>query len=371
MIIQMLQRNGIKFNYEAFNEVVIKKKETDQQILSNEINLKLGTSNLNLDDVRDVIKALYNNDLNPESLSFEFLVKHKDQDEIYKSLLKYKKIKQFLHLYRDNLATQIGNDGRIHGTWSIDGAKTGRMTCSKPNLQGFPNIAKEYFEAEEGNVFIIGDYSQIEPRVLAEMADEINMITSFIENRDIHSETASAIFQKDMSQIDEKSREVGKRINCSQIYGASSYGLLSILQKEGIDITLTQANYIRNSFYKKYPRILKFHNELLTCDEISSLGGRTWTNIPKGDGKRLNLPVQASAAEGFKEALNFLVDHLGVRQQWKLVNVVHDEIVLEVPENDAEEAKNILEQCMKKGMETILKKVPVVVDMKVQKNWKK
>ena len=174
-----------------------------------------------------------------------------------------------------------------------------------------------------------------------------------------------------MSLIDDGARELGKKVNFSQCYGVSSYGLRNILKKQDIEVTQEQAGYIRGLFYKKYPNIYSFHNMLLTSDVIRSIDGRTCSDIPKGDGKRLNLPIQASAAEGFKRGLNFLIEDLMKNPTWKIVNVIHDEVVLEVPKSDAKEAKSILENCMKKGMETILKIVPVIVAMKIQDNWKK
>lgn len=372
-VIEMLQDSGIKFDYTAFHECCVKNKELEQSLLADKIKVQLGVngSALNLDDTKEVIQALYKCNIYPQSLSFEYLVKHKTDNEVYQLLLQYKNINQFLHLYRDKLKNQICEDGRLHGKWSIDGAKTGRMTCSEPNLQGFPNSMKEFFVPEEGNVFVIGDFSQIELRVLAEMSRETTMIRAFKEGRDIHAETAAFIFQKDVSLIDDGARGLGKKVNFSQCYGVSSYGLRKILKKQGIEATLEQAEYIRGLFYKKYPNIYSFHNMLLTSDVIRSIGGRTWNDIPKGDGKRLNLPIQASAAEGFKQGLNFLIEDLMKNPTWKIVNVIHDEIVLEVPKLDAEEAKSILENFMKKGMETALKIVPVIVDMKIQNNWKK
>ncbi|MGG7195892.1 DNA polymerase [Clostridium butyricum] len=370
-ITEILQENGIKFNYQAFNEARIKKKEAAQAQLAEEIKNKLGgVTALDLNNVREVIQALYNCNIYPESLSCEFLSKHTD-NEIYKLLLEYKNINQFLHLYRDKLKTQIGDDGRIRGIWSFEGSKTGRISCSDPNLQGFPNSMKEFFVPEEGNVFVIGDYSQIELRVLAELARETNMIKAFKEQKDIHAETAAFLFQKDVSLIDEGARGLGKRVNFAQCFGVSSYGLPKILKKEGIIITKSQADYIINLFYKKYPNIYRFHNMLLTSDSIRSVGGRVWTDIPKGDGKRLNLPIQASAAEGFKEGLKILVEELESKPSWKIVNVIHDEVILEVDKSEAEQAKDILETCMKKGMEKILKVVPVVVDMKIANKWEK
>lgn len=370
-IIKILQSNGIKFNYKSFNEAMIRKKELEQVQLAEEIKAKLGMDSLDLNNVRDVVQALYKCNIYPKSLSFEFLSQHRTDNEIYKLLLEYKTINQFLHLYRDKLKTQIGDDGRIRGIWSIDGSKTGRMTCSEPNLQGFPNSMKEFFVPEEGKIFVIGDYSQIELRVLAELARETNMIKAFKEQKDIHAETAAFLFKKDINLIDDLQRKVGKKANFLQCYGGSSYGLEKVLKKEGIIITKSQADYIINLFYKKYPNIYRFHNMLLTSDSIRSVGGRVWGDIPKGDGKRLNLPIQASAAEGFKEGLKILVEELESRPSWKIVNVIHDEVILEIDKSEAEQAKDILETCMKKGMEKILKLVPVVVDIKIANKWEK
>ena len=372
-VIEMLQDSGIKFDYTAFYECCVKNKELAQALLADKIKAQLGVkeSTLNLDDTKEVIQALYKCNIYPESLSFEYLVKHSTDNEIYKLLLQYKNINQFLHLYRDKLKDQLGKDGRLYPKWKMEGAKTGRITCSEPNIQGFPNSIKEFFVPEEGYVYIMGDYSQLELRVLAEMAKEPNMIRAFKEDRDIHAETAAFIFQKDVSLIDDGERVLGKKINFSQCYGVSSYGLRKILKKQGIEVTQTQADCIRSLFYKKYPNIHRLHDTLLTTDVIRSIGDRSWTNIPKGDVKRLNLPVQASAAEGFKQALDLLVKSLREHPRWKFVNVIHDEILLEVPLAESEKAKDILEKSMIQGMETILKVVPVVVNMKIQNNWKK
>lgn len=372
-ITQILEGNGIKFNYKAFNEKILRKKEHEQAILADKIKSKLGVQGktLNLDETTEVIQALYNNNIYPESLSFEYLSKHKTENEIYKLLLQYKENNQFLHLYRDKLKSQIGSDGRLHADWKIDGAKTGRITCSNPNLQGFPNGIKEFFIPEEGNVFVIGDYNQIELRILAELAGENKMIKKFKESRDIHSETTALILQKNENLIDNAERKLGKKVNFSMVYGVSTYGLAKILNKEGISVTQSQADYIRTLFYRSYPNIFKLHNILLTADVIRSVGGKIWNNIPKGDVKRMNLPIQASAAEGFKEALALLVESLKEYPEWKLTNIIYDEVLLEVPAYEAEKAKQILQKSMIQGMESILKIVPVIVDIKIQDNWKK
>ena len=252
----------------------------------------------------------------------------------------------------------------------MDGSKTGRMASSNPNLQAFPKITKRYFKPKEGYVYVIGDYGQIELRVLAELSNDIVMLNAFREGKDIHAETASAIFNKSIGNISDIERAVGKKVNFAQCYGVSAYGLRKIIKKEAkFDISLSQANRVISAFYEKYPDILVFHNKLLISKTISSLGGETWSDIKKGDRLRYNLPIQATAAEGLKEALKLLVGEL--KDEWKLVNVVHDEIVLEVPREDAKNVSILLEKIMILGMKSLLKSVPIEVDIRIQENWDK
>lgn len=367
--IRMLESNGMKFDFEGFREVIAMKQKELEDIKS-EIFANLGVSYIDLDDVREIVKILYKNNIYPENLSMDYLVQNKDKQPIFKLLLKYKNKKQFLTQYGIKLPMQISIDGRIRAKWTIDGAKTGRMTCSNPNLQAFPAISKQYFVAEKGYKFVLLDFSQIELRVLAEMSCDSNMINTFLESRDIHIETASAIFAKPIVDITEIERDVGKKVNFGICYGISAYGLQELLEKRaGLHVSLVQANYMRNRFYDRYPAILEYHNRLLMADEISSLGGRGWKDIKKGNRVRFNLPIQASAAEGLKEGLALLITQL--KSQWMLVNVIHDEVILEVPEENAGEAKVVLENCMIQGMKKLVKKVPIEVKTKVQDNWNK
>ena len=119
---------------------------------------------------------------------------------------------------------------------------------------------------------------------------------------------------------------------------------------------------MRNAFYKAYPKILAYHNHLMKAEEIKSLGGQVWKDYPHTI-PRVNLPVQASAAEGLKEALVLLLDK--APDYVKLVNVIHDEIVLEVPEKHAKKAAKLLERCMVEGMEKLIHSVPISVDITI------
>lgn len=369
LVEKFLKENGMYFDIEGFRSE-LQNKQQEYFILQKDIRKKLGVEDLNLNDNKAIINALYKNDIYPECLTLEFLIKNNTDNEIYNLLLKEKRLKQFLHQYGERLNNQICKDGRIRSEWKMDGSKTGRMASSNPNLQAFPKITKRYFKPKEGYVYVIGDYGQIELRVLAELSNDIVMLNAFREGKDIHAETASAIFNKSIGNISDIERAVGKKVNFAQCYGVSAYGLRKIIKKEAkFDISLSQANRVISAFYEKYPDILVFHNKLLISKTISSLGGETWSDIKKGDRLRYNLPIQATAAEGLKEALKLLVGEL--KDEWKLVNVVHDEIVLEVPREDAKNVSILLEKIMILGMKSLLKSVPIEVDIRIQENWDK
>lgn len=138
-------------------------------------------------------------------------------------------------------------------------------------------------------------------------------------------------------------------------------------RKSGLNVTLDEAEEYRIEFLNVYPKVRELQDSLLRADYIKTLGGRRWQGGNLSMTQRLNLPIQGSAAEGLKEALALLVENL--KDTWRLVVIVHDEILLEVPEDDAEEAKEVLENCMIIGMKNIIKEIPVVVDSSIGNNW--
>jgi len=316
-------------------------------------------------DFKKLIWKLYSNNIFPESLSFEYLKANRDVQPIYGLLYRYKRISQFLNQYRDKLYKQIQADGRIYAKWSIDGAKTGRMSCKEPNLQAFPNEIKPYFKPKEGNCFVSADYSQIEIRVLAELSQDKNLIEVLKQGNDIHTNTASSIFNKPINLITDEDRTIGKRINFGMCYGISAYGLCETVNKNTTEkITLQEADLMKQHFYDTYPKIKVYHNYLLTAESIKSLGGNEWIDYPKGIA-RINLPVQASAAEGLKLALLMLIEN--IPDDCLLVNVIHDEIVVEAPTQQADKVTDLLKKYMVNGMQQLVKAVPIIVDIDITK----
>ena len=360
-VIEALETNGIGFNWNRFDSEILNKKRNEIHELTTEIASILSCSTIDVYSNTKLIWKLYNNEIFPESLSLEWLKANKTSHNVIALIYQFKRTQQFLNQYGDKLKNKI-HDGRIYASWTIDGAKTGRMTCANPNIQAFSKEASSYFEPREGHVFVKGDYSQIELRVLAELSHDDNLIAQLSQNIDIHRITASKIFSKPIHEVTETERSIGKRVNFGICYGISAYELCHMINKSMMDkITVEQADSMKEQFYMAYPRVRHYHDHLLKSNAITSLGGTTWTTFTSVNAK-VNLPVQASAAEGLKMALVNLISRLTT--DCLLVNVIHDEIVLEAKQERQEDMAIILEQCMISGMTQLIKRVPVIVNIK-------
>lgn len=241
------------------------------------------------------------------------------------------------------------------------------MSCNNPPLQAMPGNSREFFVADKGYKIIGSDYSQIELRVLATISNDKTLISYFNNGIDIHLGTASLVFKKPIDEISKEERQVAKSLNFGIVYGITAYGIQKNLRKSGVLASLEEAEKYRIEFLNAYPKVKELQDALLKADYIKTLGGRRWQSCSLTMTQRLNLPIQGSAAEGLKEALALLVER--IKKSWRLVAVVHDEILLEVPEDEAEEAKIILESCMVGGMRTIVKDIPIIVDTSISNNW--
>lgn len=368
-----LQMAGIPFDFEGWQEE-LNRLEEEQQVLTEMIQLDLSRGELNLRSHQQIKDALLQLSIPVEGTSEEELAKHEGTHPVISKLRRYKKIQKTLSAYGEKLRQQIGQDGRIRGKWRLIGTNTSRMTCNQPNLQGLPSIAKPYVKAPPGRTLVIADYSQIELRVIAQLAGEERMIESFHSGEDLHYKTASLILGKPVEEITPEERKIAKTTNFGLLYGMQAYGLMKRIQTQcGIDISLEMATTFRNGYFSSYPAILRFQDHVLQADRLETLGGRYWcpghADLKKGAIQRLNYPVQATAAEGFKEALALLIERLP--SGWLLIAAVHDELVLEVPEEQAEDAAAFLADVMKEGMSRLIDKVPIQVDVRLSPYWNK
>lgn len=368
-----LQRNGILFDYFGWR-TELAKMQIESEELSVRIHSLFDDMELDLDSPDQLKKALTNMGMPLDSTADEVLAKYETDHEVIFLLRKHRHKRKQLSTFGEKLEKMIGVDGRLRGSWSLIGTDTSRMTCVNPNLQGMPGISKPYFHAAENHAFVIADYSNIELRILAEISKDESMIEAFQEGEDLHTKTASVIFAKNLEEITSDERKVGKIINFGLVYGMSKYGLQKRIQAAtGGSITLEEAGNFRGSYFDLYPGVLKYQDEMLRKKSISTLGGRYWSGntseLSKGAISRFNYPIQASGAEGLKEALALLMDQKP--SHWKLVGAVHDEIILEVPIQEAEKAAQLLNQAMTEGMQKLVKTVPVLVESTISRYWKK
>ena len=139
-----------------------------------------------------------------------------------------------------------------------------------------PGKSKKFFVADPGYTFICGDYSQIELRVLAEISKDQQLLDCFSMGVDLHTATASLIFQKSLDTVTQDERQIAKSLNFGIVYGISAYGIQRNLLKVGLEMSLEEAEQYRQSFLKAYPKVHDLQDMLLRADEIRTLGGRRW-----------------------------------------------------------------------------------------------
>ena len=362
----MLENNGIKMEFGKWNIRLDDDRKLSQELESTIRNL-LNNSQLNLNSPKQLVESIAGYGIKLHSTSDDELAKYSDEHEVIKLLRKYRKLQTKIKTYGEKLKSFIDDDGRIRADWRLIGAKSGRMSCNNPPLQAMPGSSREFFIAEKGHKLVCADYSQVELRVLASISGDENLINYFKNSVDLHTGTASLVFKKAIEEVTKEERQVAKSLNFGIVYGITAYGIQKNLRRSGLEVTLEEAEDYRLEFLRVYPKVRELQDSLLRADYIRSLGGRRWQGSNLSMTQRLNLPIQGSAAEGLKEALALLVERL--KDSWKLVAVVHDEILLEVPEYESEEAKNILESCMIEGMKTIVEDIPIIIDSSISNNW--
>ena len=284
---------------------------------------------------------------------------------IKKALDKLKELKGFIR------------DGRVYPEFKQIGAVTGRMSSSNPNVQNIPRDMRSLFKASEGNMFVIADFSQIELRIAAEYVRDENMLRAFKEGRDLHRYTASLVLEKPEEEITKEERQLAKAMNFGLIYGISAKGLSEYARSSyGVELEIEAADVFRKKFFRFFPAFKEWHDrvkrELKEKDEIkgSTLLGRPYRATTFTDA--VNYPIQGTGADLLKLAvLMFDVELRKKGLEAKLVNLVHDEIVVECPAEQAEDVRSALEDAMVKAGHIVLKHVPVEAESVVSESWTK
>lgn len=331
---------------------------------------------INLDSQTQVIKALKNKGITLESTSHSQLMEHKDESELIVSLIEYRRLTKAIQGFLYPIPTYINPaSGRLHPSYRQIGSSSGRFACSSPNIQQIPRGKefRECFVPLSGNKFVIADYSQIELRVAAEIAQDRTMIEAYQKGQDLHALTAALIENKKLSQVTKEERQAAKAVNFGLIYAMGARGLQNYAKTVyGIHMTLEEAELFRGRFFKAYEGIAQWHAAVKRSNNVKesrTLGGRrcVYTQEP-GTTALLNIPVQGTAADIAKMALG-LVAPVVKKLNGCIAATVHDEILLEVPAARAYEAAIELKRIMEAAGAFYLKKVPIIAETIIADSW--
>lgn len=316
------------------------------------------------------------------STAADVLEKLAPEHEIIRDILEYRQLTKLNSTYATGLAGYIREDGRIHGTFNQTITATGRISSTDPNLQNIPvrtemgSKIRDIFVPKEGYVFVDADYSQIELRVLASLSGDEKLIESYHSAADIHAATASQVFHVPLEEVTPELRRNAKAVNFGVVYGISAFGLsedLSISRKEALD-------YI-NNYFKIYGGVKTFLDKQVADAKekgyVKTMFGRI-RPIPEikssnfmtrsfGDRVAMNSPIQGSAADIMKISM-LKVDEALEKSGFdaRIVLQIHDELLVEVKEEEAAKVSELVEKAMK---EAVSLKVPLEVDAHIGKTW--
>lgn len=387
-VLASMEYEGFCVNRTALEEFAAK-LTVDIEKLESKIKTTLG-NDVNINSPKQLGIALFEGlslpvrkkTKNGYSTSAEVLESLRYTHPVIEEILQYRTLTKLKSTYCDGLVKAISDDGKIHSTFNQTETKTGRISSTEPNLQNIPvktELGKEFrkfFIAKEGYLLVDADYSQIELRILAHLSNDQNMIYAFKNDVDIHKVTASQVFNVPIDMVTPLMRSRAKAVNFGIIYGISAFSLA-----KDIGVSRKEADsYIKN-YFKHYSNIEKYMQETINFTKETGFaetmfGRRRYLPELKSSnfnlrsfGERVarNMPIQGSAADIIKIAM-INVDKK-IREEKldaKIILQVHDEIIVEALQNQAERVKYILESEMAHAVNISL---PLIAEASVGKSW--
>ncbi len=306
----------------------------------------------------------------------------RDKHPIIDEILEYRSLSKLKSTYCDGLLKVIDNDGRIHSTLNQTETRTGRISSLEPNLQNIPvrtELGRElrrFFVAKEGYLLVDADYSQIELRVLSALADDKTMINAFINGDDIHSITASQVMGIPLSEVTPSDRRKAKAVNFGIVYGIGAFSL-----SRDIGTSVVEADRYIKGYLANYSGVAEFMENAKSSAKEKGyaqtyFGRRRYlpelqesNAIRRGFGERvaMNMPIQGTAADIIKIAMIQVYDRL--KKEYPdahLIMQVHDELIIEAPEKDAESVAKLLKETMENACRMA---VPFTVEVACGKTW--
>lgn len=386
-----LELAGIFLDAERWREqlAIIKKKreqfadELQEMLSEGALQASLfGRAEINLDSHTKVTDALKRLGVPmPENTRGWQLQPLANQYPVVAKLLEYRTVQKALTSYGENILEEISPiTNRIHADFYQIGAPTGRMACNRPNVQQIPH-GEEYrrcFRAPEKRKFVIADYSQIELRILAEFSQDEGFMTAFKSGADLHKTTAAQVFNVPPEDVTSEQRSFSKRLNFGVVYGigAPRFAMMTGVSTE-------EAEKMMRSYFQTYSRLDAWlknaGNRAVRDKQTRTASGRLIKfRFDERDNRQIagtkrngtNAPIQGSSADILKRALRLLHDELKETNAC-IVNVIHDEIVVECDEQEANEIAQKVERTMVAAGEEYVKSVPIKVDAEIKDEWVK
>ena len=316
------------------------------------------------------------------STNADVLEKLRDKHPIVEAVLDYRQLAKLKSTYVDGLTKVIAADGRIHTSFQNTVTATGRLSSTEPNLQNIPVRTelgaelRKMFVAPAGRVLVDADYSQIELRLLAHIAGDEHMIAAFRAGEDIHTVTASQVFGVPPEQVTHEMRRRAKAVNFGIVYGISDFSL-----SQDIGVTRAEAKAYMEKYFEKYSGVHAYMTQVVERAKadgyVSTLmGRRRWLPELKssnfnlrsfGERVALNMPIQGTAADLIKKAMLHVDSRLRREGlEARLVLQVHDELIVECPEGEAEQVQRLLAEEMEHVAELA---VPLTAEAHAGKSW--
>ncbi|HQX55542.1 MAG TPA: DNA polymerase [Pyrinomonadaceae bacterium] len=391
MPIAQMELNGFYLDRERWREqldkVRAKQKRTGDQLqdllAAGVAQASLfGRTEINLDSQAQVTDALLNLGVPVPSTTRAWeLQPLAEKYPVVAKLLEYRSVAKAAQSFGENILEFIEpKTGRIHADFRQIGAPTGRFSCSNPNLQQIPHEAeyRRCFRGPEGRKLVIADYSQIELRILADFSDDKQFIGAFESGQDFHSATAAQVFGIKAEEVTPDQRSFAKRLNFGVVYGIGSARFAMMT-----GLTQSEAESTLRKYFATYPRMDEWlraqAKNVMTERQTRTKSGRLAKfTFDENDRSSLgaaqryakNMPIQGTSADILKRALRLLHDDLRGTTA-KLVNIVHDEIIVECDAAESDVIVTKLESAMLRAGSDYIKKVPVKVDAHIADEWTK
>ncbi len=371
-----MEANGVTMDRGRLNQVLAE-AETSVIAAKEQIQTIFNNPDLNPASAPQLKAALNEAGLLADGTSEEALLLL-DDTRFIPHILTFRKAQKVMEQAR-KLATMIARDGRIHARFEPTGTDTGRFSSKEPNLQNIGRGAlRSCFVAPAGHCLVVADYSQIELRAAAAIANEPRMIEAYQRGDDLHRQTAALVLNKPLAEVTKDDRQLAKAVNFGLLYGQSPGGLIKYARTNyGVTLSQEQARRIHQRFFDAYSGLRVWHRNChataTTATEVRTVSGRRRL-LPQGPGKEwhrfaamLNTPVQGGCADGLKCALVTLARSLPAKA--RLVSTVHDEIIVETPVAVAGQVAELVRSTMCSAMARLFPNVPIEVEVKQCGTW--